>query len=189
MAILLHTQLFSRGRTLAGEISWCKINLKMKVIIIGTSLSGKTTLIRLLRSQTDLPISEMDEELTLINGGEYPSDAKVKHEVLTPKVVKKIFDLEKIVFFTNTNYFSIEDLSRAKSRGFKVIQLDLSLNELMRRNESRMKNEGYEDMGQWLEGMLQYQKEIKEAGLVNKLIDANRSTELIVKELTDFIGQ
>lgn len=161
----------------------------LKVIIIGTSLSGKTTLIRLLRSQADFPISEMDEELTLINGGEYPADAKFKHEVLTPKVVKKIFDLEKIVFFTNTNYISIEDLSEAKKQGFKVIQLDLSLDELMRRNESRMKNEGYDDMGQWLEGMLQYQREIKKAGLVDKLIDANKSTELIAKELTDFIGQ
>lgn len=161
----------------------------MKVIVIGTSLSGKTTLIRLLRSQTDFPISEIDEELTLVNDGEYPTDARVKHEVLTPKVVEKILGLEKIVFFTNTNYFSIEDLTRAKSRGFKVIQLDLSLDELMRRNESRIKNEGYDDMGQWLEGMLRYQQEIKEAGLVDKLIDANKPTELIAKELTDFIDQ
>lgn len=161
----------------------------MKTIIIGTSLSGKTTLIRLLRSQTDLPISEIDEELTLINGGQYPANAKLKHEVLTPKVVKKVLGLEEIVFFTNTNYFSLDDLSQAKKLGFKVIQLDLSLDELMRRNESRMKNEGYDDMGQWLEGMLQYQKEIKEAGLVDKLIDANKPTELIAKELTDFISQ
>lgn len=159
----------------------------MKVIIIGTSLSGKTTLIRLLRSQTDLPISEIDEELTLINDDKYPTDAEFKHEVLTPKVVKKVLDMEQIVFFTNTNYFSIEDLKRARKLGFKVIQFDLSLDELMKRNESRMKNEGYDDMGQWFEGMLRYQKEIKDAGLIDKTLDASKPTDAIAKELQDFI--
>ena len=161
----------------------------MKAIVIGTSLAGKTTLIRQLRSQTSLPISEIDEELTLLNDGEYPADFKLKHEIVTPKVIKKILDLESIIFFTNTNYFSIDDLREAKKLGFKIVQLDLSLDELIKRNESRMKNEGYDDMGQWLEGMLLYQAEVKDAGLVGKVISANRPTEIIAKELTEYIGQ
>src|SRR3989344_2351911 len=98
----------------------------MKIIVIGTSLSGKTTLIRLLRSQTNLPISEIDEELTLLNGGEYPADYKLKHEVVTPRVIKKILGQDAVIFFINTNYFSVEDLNQAKKLGFKVVQLDLN---------------------------------------------------------------
>ena len=161
----------------------------MKAIVIGTSLSGKTTLIRQLRSQTNLPISEIDEELTLLNGGVYPVDFKLKHEVVTPKVVKKILSQEEVVFFTNTNYFSIENLNEAKKLGFKIIQLQLGLDDLIKRNESRMKNEGYDDMSQWLEGMLQYQAEIKDAGLVDKVFDASKAPDQVVKELLDFINQ
>lgn len=161
----------------------------MKAIIIGTSLSGKTTLIRLLRTKTNLPISEMDEELTLLNRGKFPSDYKLKYEIVAPKVINKILNREEIVFFTNTDYFTIKDLSHAKKLGFKIIQLQLSLEELIKRNESRMKNEGYDDMGQWLEGMLEYQAEIKDAGLVDKDIDANKSTELIAEELIEYIGK
>ena len=161
----------------------------MKVIVIGTSLSGKTTLIRLLRSQTILPISEIDEELTILNDGVFPADFKLKHEDVTPKVIKKILAKDKIVFFTNTNYFSIEDLKQAKKLNFKIVQLQLELDELIKRNESRMKNEGYDDMSQWLEGMLRYQSEIKDAGLVDRVFDASKSTDQIAKELTDFINK
>jgi len=161
----------------------------MKVIIIGTSLSGKTTLIRLLRTKTSLPISEIDEELTTLNGGEFPSDHNLKHQIVAPKVVKKILNQEAIVFFTNTDYFFVKDLNDAKKLGFKIIQLQLSLEELIKRNESRMKNEGYDDMGQWLEGMLEYQSEIKDAGVVDKVFDANKPTETIAEELIKYIGE
>jgi hypothetical protein len=51
----------------------------MKVIVIGTSLSGKTTL--------------------------------YKYKVLAPKVIDEVLNKESVLFFTNTDYFSDEELT------------------------------------------------------------------------------
>lgn len=155
----------------------------MSAIVIGTSLSGKTTLVKHLRSSTDALVMEMDEELTRLNGGEYPTDSERKHTVLAPRVIKDVLDRDSVIFFTNTDYFTISDLKRAKDRGFKIIQLELSLDQLKRRNEYRVKHEGYEDLSQWFDGMLQYQKNIREEGLVDKVVDADQPVEELAKEL------
>ena len=65
-------------------------NCPMKAIIIGPSLTGKTTLVKYLRNTTKLLVSEMDEELTRLNNNIYPKDKEYKHNILTPKVIKNI---------------------------------------------------------------------------------------------------
>ncbi len=155
----------------------------MKLIVIGPSLSGKTTLVKYIRSVTDTPVMEMDEELTQLNKGEYPEDTSYKDRVLAPQIVENVLEREIIIFFTNTNYFTLKDLKQAKERGFSIAQLDLSLKELERRNKKRVENESYENMNRWLSGMLEYQESIREAGLVDTVVDANQSTETIVRDL------
>ncbi|HPJ17099.1 MAG TPA: hypothetical protein PK639_02580 [Candidatus Woesebacteria bacterium] len=157
----------------------------MKLIVIGASLTGKTTLVRYLRSISKQPVSEMDEELTNINGGQFPLDTKIKHQVLAPKIINKILLSDNIIFFTNTDYFAVCDIKKAKENGFKIVQLETSLEELLIRNNSRMKNEGYDDLSQWLPGMIEYQQTIKNNGLVDMIIDAKQSTEEIVKEIVE----
>lgn len=158
----------------------------MKTIIIGASLSGKTTLVRHLRVATDWPISEIDEELTRRNGGTYPLDYKYKHEVLAPQVVQDIMSRESIVFFTNTDYFLEDDLRLARDKGFKIVQLSLNIEKLKKRNEMRVKKEGYDDLSKWLPGMLQYQNIIRQHGLVDFIIDADRHFEKIIEEIIEF---
>ena len=155
----------------------------MKAIIIGASLSGKTTIVKELQKVTDNPVSEMDDELTRLNGGKYPSDSDYKNKVLAPMVISEILKKSEILFFTNTDYFSLEDLRKAKTEGFKIIQIDVDNKELLRRNADRVKNEGYKDSGMWIEGMLEYQKNIREKGLVDEVIEGNQPTAQIVKEL------
>jgi len=74
-------------------------------------------------------------------------------------------------------------LREARKKEFKVIQLLLDIEELQRRNESRVKNEGYSDLSRWFEGMIKYQENIKSDGLVDKEIDATQPVEDIVNEL------
>lgn len=155
----------------------------MKIIVIGSSLSGKTTLVKYLRSVTDTPVTEMDEELTILNNGEYPQDSNYKDQVLAPQIVEDVLERESVIFFTNTNYFTRNNLKQAKKRGFRIAQLDMSLEELKRRNEQRIEKEGYADMSRWLAGMVEYQETIREAGLVDTIVDANQSTEAIVRDL------
>jgi len=155
----------------------------MKAIIIGTSLSGKTTIIKKLRSLISIPVSEMDEELTNLNGGTYPQDSNYKNKVLVHKIIEKILSKENVLFFTNTDYFSLEKLQKAKSKGFNIIQIDVDYGELSRRNTNRVKNEGYSDSSMWLKGMLDYQKQIKGAGIVDRTIQGNKPVKAIAEEI------
>lgn len=157
--------------------------MSVKAIIIGPSLSGKTTLARYLRENTSLPVLEIDEELTRLNNGEYPADDRYKHELLAPQVVDGVLKKDSILFFTNTDYFTPDDLKTARNKGFKILQLSLNLEELKRRNKSRVENEGYSDLSEWLEGMVEYQTEIKESGLVDLELDANETTKMIAQKI------
>lgn len=163
-------------------------NREMKVLIIGTSLSGKTTLIRYLRANTKLPLIEIDEELTRMNNGTYPMVYEYKHKVLAPKIVSDILSRDNIIFFTNTDYFTFEDIKIARNNGFKVIQLSLDLKELQMRNKSRVEKEGYSNLSQWLKGMVNYQTKIKEHNLVDNVINANQPTEHIAKDLINMLS-
>lgn len=160
-----------------------------KAIIIGTSLAGKTTLIRYLRKIGNLQIQEIDEELTQLNGGSYPKDDSYKNTVLAPQIKAKVLLNENILFFTNAHYFTSEDLETARQKGFKIVQLFVDKGELEKRNKRRMKNEGYDDHSQWFDSMLQYQKEIKDKGLVDKVIETNKPVEKVAHELISYTQQ
>lgn len=159
----------------------------MKAIVIGASVSGKTTLVRYLRRNTDLLVLEVDEELTRINNGQYPEDVNYKHNVLAPKIIEDILSRDNIVFFTNTNYFTVKDLKTAKVKGFKIIQMELNLDQLKKRNEDRVKSEGYDDLSQYFGGMAKYQKDIRDKGLVDKIINVNQPIENVAGELLAFL--
>lgn len=163
--------------------------INMKAIIIGTSLSGKTTLVKYLHPQSNLSLLEMDDELARVNNGKYPEDVKYKHNVLAPQIIKDLLNLKKIVFFTNTDYFTGEDLKTAKDKGFKIIQLEVSLDELKRRNEIRVQKEGKDDWSRWFEGMLKSQRDIKEKGLVDKVIPMNQPIKDVARDLLTFLAE
>lgn len=76
----------------------------MKLLVIGTQLSGKSTIVRYLREHTSLHVSEIDEEILSVNDGVWPDDNKYKDEVLVPAIYKRLAKQEDIVFFAN--YFA-----------------------------------------------------------------------------------
>ena len=154
-----------------------------KAIIIGASLSGKTTLIRYLRQHTDLPVLEIDEEVLRLNNNSWPTDDEYKKNVLTPKIIHELEGRNDVVFFTNSDYFDEKTLVQLKKAGFRIIQLSLSLKELRRRNLQRVKEENYQDMSPWLEGMVKYQRNIESRGLVDITLPADQPTETLAKDL------
>ena len=74
------------------------------------------------------------------------------------------------------------------SKGFKIVQLFLNKEELEKRNKQRVQNEGYEDHSQWFDSMLEYQKDIKDKGLVDKVINTNKPVEEAAQELITFLN-
>ncbi len=153
-----------------------------KVIVIGASTVGKSTLLKFLKESTDLLIDESDDALIALNGGGYPKDSDYKMNVLAPQMVADVLGRDDIVFFSNTDYFTSDDLKKARAGGFRVIQLVVDKEEMIKRNQYRKEFEGYDDLSTYFEGMMAYQREIYEKGLVDAVIDTNRSVEDIAEE-------
>jgi len=145
-------------------------------------------LIRFLRNTSNYQIQEIDEELTKLNEGSYPKDDNYKNTVLAPQIKSRVLLEKNILFFTNAHYFTESDLEAARAIGFKVIQLYVNKEELEKRNKQRMLNEGYEDHSQWFDSMLEYQKDIKDKGLVDKVINTNKPVEEAAQELITFLN-
>lgn len=155
-----------------------------KYLIIGASLSGKTSLVKFLRESTNIKVSEIDEKLTDLNHGSFPSDSKYKKEVLFPKIFKWLLSEKDVIFFSNVWYFEPEDISRLRESGFTVIYLNVGIENLRRRNTLRI-DKGYEDMEPYLNDMILYFNEIKD--LIDNVIDANKSFASVSDDLIRLI--
>ena len=46
--------------------------MKDKILITGASTTGKTTLLNYFKDKTDFALAESDDELSRMNGGNYP---------------------------------------------------------------------------------------------------------------------
>lgn len=160
---------------------------KTKLLVIGPSTSGKTTIMNYLKMVTDETISESDDELIRLNEGTYPTDTAYKMLVLVPQMVSLVLSKSHGIFFTNTNYFTADDLRKARKSGFRILQLVLPRGEMEKRNSERVKNNGYDDLSGYFDEMLAYMTDIKERKLVDKEINAlqpvEKITEQILKEI------
>lgn len=154
----------------------------MKLIILAPSTGGKSTLMRYLREHSpELPIYEIDEEIMKENGNEWPKDNKHKDKALIPRISKRIIELDEAIFFAS--YVPDELLREAKTKGFKIIVLDLSLDELKRRNKQRMEEEAYDDSSSWLELQRNTNLRLIEDGIAELVIDGHKSIEGIAEEI------
>jgi thymidylate kinase len=107
---------------------------------------------------------------------------------LAPKMVKDVLKQDKIIFFSNTEYFSHQSLLDAREKGFKIIQLLLPRKDMEARNKHRIAHQGYDDLSMHFDRMEAYQKVISEKKLVDRIIMTNKSIENVAKELTDFLS-
>jgi hypothetical protein len=158
-----------------------------KAIVIGASTVGKTTIIRHLRDKYNLSVYEFDEELNRRNGGTYPFDVEYRRNVLVPSVQNDILNRDSVLFFTNTRCFTQEDIKHARSRGFRIVQLILDRDEMVRRNKQRMDKEGYSDHASYFDEMILYQQKLLERDMVDKVVDASRSVKVIADELLSYL--
>lgn len=154
-----------------------------KVIILGPQCSGKTTIKRYLENNHSLNLIEEDELFTQLNDGEYPQDIEYKENILRPKLNQIISTSENMIYITS--YLDIELLKEFKSKGYKIIQLELDRKEFNLRNEKRMKEHGADDANVWADQIFDFHKRVKEQGFVDKGIDAGQSVENVAKEIVE----
>ena len=155
----------------------------MKVIIIGASTTGKTTILKHLKQTHNLLIQEADDILTELNGGTYPQDSRIKMSTLAPIMVTQVLNQDQIIFFTNARYFSVTDLISARNKGFKIILLSLTKKKMLERNKERVKYKGYDDLSKYFDDMILYEEKIIKAGLFDNVIDVNQPIENIISQI------
>lgn len=152
-----------------------------KLIILGPSAGGKSTLMRYLRKNTDLRVVEMDEEIVKLNKGKWPTDDNYRNTVLVPKITKKVIDMDKVVYLSS--YVPDNLAKEAKDGGFTVVLLDVSLEQLKERNAKRMEEEKYGSVASYFNMQLKGFERLRSKGLMDKVIDGHKSTEKIAEDI------
>lgn len=152
-----------------------------KIIVLAASTGGKSTLLRYLRDNTDLEIAEMDEEIIKSNDNEWPADDDYKNQILVPKIITGILEKNSVVYLAS--YVPDNQLLQAKRLGFKIILVDLSIEELNRRNEARMKQEGYANATPWLQVQIDTFNRLKKDNIVDEVIDGNQTIEKLSDQI------
>lgn len=159
--------------------------MSYKIIILAPSAGGKSTLMRYLRQQTRLRIAEMDEEVLKANGNKWPSDDNYKNQVLVPKVTEDIIKTDEVIYMAS--FVPIALVKQARDSGFKLVLLELSLEQLKERNAERMKTEGYDDATPWLQMQLDDYKKLSDSQLVDQVINGNLPTAKIADEIIKIV--
>jgi adenylate kinase family enzyme len=153
-----------------------------KLIVIGASTSGKSTLMRYLRRHTDLVVTEMDEEIVKLNKGKWPTDDDYRNTVLVPKITEKIIGMDEVVYISS--YVPDELAEDAKRKGFTIASLEVSLEQLKARNAKRMREEKYRSVAAYFDMQLNGFKRLKDKGLIEKTIDGHKTTKEIADEIS-----
>jgi gluconate kinase len=156
---------------------------KMKVIIFAPATAGKTTIVGYLRDHTELPVLEVEGEFLRLYG-RYPQDDDVRQKLID-QLLADVLGRDEVVLFCNTDFLNDRDIWRARDRDFTIVQLHIDLTTMLVRNKKRVMEEGYTDTSQWFEGMLEYQRELRDKGLVDLMIDARLPVEQVTQQLID----
>lgn len=154
-----------------------------KAIILGPQCSGKTTIKKYLEKNYSLNLIEEDELLTRLNGGEYPQDIEYKENILRPKLNQIISSSDNMIFITS--YLDIDLLKEFKTKGYKIIQLELDREDFNLRNEKRMNEQGADDANVWADQIFDFHMRVKEQGLVDKGVNAGQSVENVAMKIVE----
>ena len=142
----------------------------MKILVLGPSCSGKTTVCRHLRSQRETNAIDACDEILRLNDGVWP-DIGRKNDVLLPQVVERVVAMDDVVLFNS--YMHRPLLERLRAAGFQTVLLRVTEVELRRRHRPRQATEGWTNV-QWLEWDLDHLKTLQAGGLIDESSPASR---------------
>lgn len=106
----------------------------MKVLLLGRSGAGKSTVAPGVGRAFGLTVLEVDDEATRLNGGVWPDDEEVidaLFDLITPKALA----MDSVLFVTS--WLSVEEIAAFYERGFLVVELHAAYGELVTRKRRR----------------------------------------------------
>jgi len=72
-----------------------------KLIVVGSPLAGKSTLVNYLEEKFGWLCYELDQEIYKENGGAWVVDESYRNQRLVPKIIKKITSKSAYILFTS----------------------------------------------------------------------------------------
>lgn len=163
---------------------FCYDGIMTRLLIIGTQLAGKTTLVNYFRKHTNIAVTEIDEEILKRSDNTWPKDLQYKEDVLVPEIINELILKENIILFAS--YLSKPLIYKLKENKYKIVILEVSRDEIARRNSVRTSIEKNDDTSRWMVGEIELQGYLEQNGLVDGYIDAEAPTETIAEKILKF---
>jgi broad-specificity NMP kinase len=150
----------------------------VRLFVLGAPCAGKSTVAARLR-RLGIDVVDADEEILLLNSGVWP-DTETKNERFLPRVLDVAGSKPEVVVFNS--YLPLDQTRHLRDRGFVVVLLDVSEEELLRRDRVRLAEEGWTNI-EWFEWHQSVIREHHDAGLIDDVIDGERSPDDIAAQL------
>jgi hypothetical protein len=150
----------------------------VRLFVLGAPCAGKSTVAELL-GRRDIHVIDTDDEIVRLNGSVWP-DIETKNERFVPIVLETAAALREVVLFNS--YMPLDHTRRLRAGGFAVALLQVSEDELLRRDRRRLAREGWTNV-EWFDWHQSVITEHCAAGLIDHLIDGERDPAAIAQEL------
>lgn len=150
----------------------------MKLLVVGPTCSGKTTISRYLRSGP-AAVVDLDDELVRLNGGVYP-DIETRKTVVAPQALANASALAEVILLHST--LDPSDVLGLRAAGFTTALLEVSEVELRRRHKIRLDAEGWTNEA-WFDDNQALIELLRRQRLFDHLIDAERDPAVIAADL------
>jgi hypothetical protein len=159
----------------------------MKIFVFAVQCGGKTTLAKCLRGSTSHEVMEMDDEIMRLNGGSWPRDMQHKVTNLEPIVYDNASARHDVIFMDS--HLAAERATKLKESDFKILYVELSRDELTRRNKHRFDSGSQDDASRWIDMELKNAEELRDKGMFDYTINGEQPTEKIAEELLGYISK
>lgn len=155
----------------------------MKILLLGISGSGKSTVSKLIAEKLNLKLIEADDTVEKINGGSWPESDEIitkGFEIANNEVAKE----DDVVFVTS--WLSREDIKKFVELGFIIFEMHADFEELVRRKKER-DNETPERIEKFKLTYIEYFNTILAEDMLGYYKNSIDTTKLSTNEIFDTI--
>ncbi|MEK7648153.1 MAG: hypothetical protein AAB384_03940 [Patescibacteria group bacterium] len=106
----------------------------MRLLILGLSATGKTTLATTLRTITNAPVIDVDDAVRAITGGSWPADMDTL-DALFESVNRDVIGLPRAIYLTS--WLTAAQIREFATTGWTLIELHAEVHERINRRIAR----------------------------------------------------
>lgn len=162
--------------------------MNKKVVILGLTGSGKSTIGKVLKDKYNLNVIEVDDKVLEMNNNVWPQEEKELDDFFE-KINDEIIKTEGPVIYI-TSWLSKERIKQFHDKGFIIIELHANFETLLERKSKRDKK-SKDQYSQFKENYQGYIDLINDPSIkslfIEKIDTSNMASEKVFKKMIDYI--